>query len=157
MAMAANINFKAAGWKLRRAFGKKGSAVICVVSWMHIIQAGLYLENQVAGNATCMRAIVFVFETFGISLGLLVPLFLITAILAMVGALANLGWGRLMIFMPQHFFLGVMAIGGIFASMAGHYLDGTVVQWQHILTDQLPMVALFVVHSSSIIRRAREL
>jgi hypothetical protein len=136
-------------------FARGGSVAICAVSVMHLIQAGLLLWSPAAGNATGMRALLTVLDAAGGgSAEGAAPAMVIAALLAAAGALLRLGWVRLLIFVPQHLVLGVMALGGLYAASRGAYLDGTVIGWEHILADQLPLAALFVVHSSAILRRA---
>jgi hypothetical protein len=38
----------------------------------------------------------------------------------------------------------------------GPPLDGTVEPWEHIAADQTALLALFVIHTSAILRRARD-
>jgi hypothetical protein len=78
------------------------------------------------------------------------------AALALVGAAFRVGLLRIAIFVPQHLLLGGMAWGGLLASYQGNYLDGTSMAWVHINADQVGYVALFVVHSSAIVRRCRD-
>lgn len=138
-------------------FSRNGSIAIFATSIMHLIQATLISRFSEAANATDTTSLLFVFQTIGLDKSAMVLLMVATATLATLGMLLRLGWTRLAMFMPQHFFLGVMAIGGIFAVAQGKYLDGTVVIWAHILTDQLPIIALFFVHSGAIIRRSWDL
>ena len=140
----------------RHWFARGGSVAIVCVSVLHIIQAGLLLHSAETVNSTSLLALVISLHTVysGDALPVVSTTMIITAMISLVGALFRLGWFRLALFMPQHFLLGIMAIGGIAASIQGHYLDGTVIAWSHILADQLSMTALFVIHSSAIIRRA---
>lgn len=131
-----------------------GSIVICTVSTMHILQASLLAYSHVAGNATPLWGLLYVLRNFGVSEAAAVPVIITTAALALGGTLLRLGWIRLALFFPQHFFLGVMALAGLYAASRGSYLDGTVISWVHILTDQLPVTALFIIHTSAIMRRA---
>jgi hypothetical protein len=137
-------------------FSRGGSVAICAVSLLHFIQATLYLYSDVAGNATPLRGLLYVFWAFGIAPKLAIPILMVSAMLGLVGALCRLGWIRLAIFLPQHLCLGIMAGGGVFAAWQGAYLDGTALPWVHILVDQIPVSAIFLVHTSAIVRRARD-
>lgn len=137
-------------------FARGGSVAICSVSFMHIIQAILLFFLPAAGDATNMKAFLIFLKTVHVGLESTSVILIVTAILALFAALMRLGWIRLALFLPQHFILGIMTIGGLYAAYIGSYLDGTVMQWEHIFTDQLPLTILFIVHSSAIIRRARD-
>lgn len=138
-------------------FARGGSFAICSVSAMHIVQALLILYSPLAINATGLAALFYAFTSIGCrSLNVLSGTMVVTAVLSLMGAICCLGWIRLMIFLPQHFLLGIMAIGGMVAAFHGSYLDGTVKPWEHIAADQFPMLTLFAIHSSAIVRRARD-
>lgn len=137
-------------------FARGGSFAICAVSVMHAAQAGLLFWTHAGGDSTPVRALLFILWTFGIGPRVAIPILITTSALAMLGAMCRLGWVRLLVFVPQHFCLGVMAFGGLYAASRGSYLDGVVMPWGHILTDQLPISALFAVHTSAIVRRARD-
>ncbi len=137
-------------------FLRGGSVAIVSVSVMHIIQAMLWIWSPAAAHASNMRAFLILLETVGVHSRAGSVILVTMAVSAIVGATMRLGWGRIATFLPQHFILGVMTFGGLYASYLGHYLDGTVMEWEHILTDQMPLAALFIVHSSAIIRRARD-
>ncbi len=137
-------------------FSRGGSAAICAVSGMHFLQAVLLLSTTTAGNATPLRGFLYFLWAFDVGLWT-APWFLVAAAtLGLIGALFRLGWIRLAVFLPQHFFLGIMAGGGMYAAWQGVYLDGTPMSWAHILTDQVPVSVLFFVYSSAIVRRARD-
>lgn len=143
-------------WQLDlHPFARGGSVAIVAISLMHITQATLWMLFPAASNATCMMALLITFRAIH-EARILPTIMIVTAVLALVGAVSRIGWLRLVIFLPQHFMLGVMAVGGLGAAVLGMYLDGTVKQWSHILSDQLPLVALFAIHTSAIIRRARD-
>jgi hypothetical protein len=135
-------------------FSRGGSVAICAVSALHLFQAFMLVWVHSAGNATPLRALLFVFWQFGVGLWLAIPLLSITATSALVATTFRLGWVRLFMLAPQHLFLGIMAAGGLYAAYRGTYLDGTVIPWGHILVDQLPVTALWVIHTSAILRRA---
>jgi hypothetical protein len=137
-------------------FARGGSVAIFCVSLMHILQAMLIFDSNYTLNATGIKALNIVFDKLDFDINYLAGLMIFTAILALFGTLMRLGWVRLAIFIPQHFILGVSALGGAFATINGAYLDGTVIAWQHIMADQTPAAMLFAVHSSAILRRARD-
>jgi hypothetical protein len=126
---------------------------------MHIAQAGLLLHSSSAGGATNLMSLQIVFSALG-SHGyggrLVAAIMISAAILALIGALFRLGRIRLLLFMPQLFCLGVMAIGGLSAAWSGAYLDHTPMPWDHILADQLPSGILFGIYWNAIIWRGRE-
>lgn len=139
-------------------FSRGGSIAIISICAMHIMQASLLLYSPAAGNATSMKALLLTILALGIPGNdrALSYTMIITALLALYGAMFRVGKIRLAVFIPQHLMLGVMAIGGLWAAAHGAYLDGTAMPWVHILADQLGIVALFVVHTSAIIRRAQD-
>lgn len=139
-------------------FARSGTIPICAVSAVHVIQAAMVLISTTAANATPLFELVNLFHALYSPDGThaLATMMLTSAVLALVGALFQIGPARLILFIPQHFLLGVMALGGLAAAAQGSYLDGTIKPWQHILTDQIPVTALFVIHSFAILRRADE-
>ena len=129
--------------------------------------AALLLQQPLAGNATPLTALLVAFRALHAPDGTtFVALCMIcSALLGLIGAVMRLGWLRLALFMPQALILGFSAWGGFLATIHDHYLDGTAhypagppfygieIPWQHISADQMGLFALFVVHSSAIIRR----
>lgn len=142
----------------RHPFARGGSVAICMVSLMHLTQAYLLLRSGLASNATSLAALVYASRWVDPDDGrhLLAAILFCTASLALIGAFLRLGWIRMAIFLPQHFLLTVMMIGCMAAAWHGAYLDGTVKPWQHIAADQMTIVALWLVHASAIVRRARD-
>ena len=134
-------------------FIRGGSVCIVSVSVMHILQGFMLMQFPATGRATDVIMFLTVFHASKIEAELL----LISG--GFLGfffwAVLRLGFIRLMLFLPQHFFLGIMALGALVAVVQGSYLDGVIMEPSHILADQLPIFALFIVHSSAIIRRSR--
>jgi hypothetical protein len=60
-------------------------------------------------------------------------------------------WLRLTLLLPQQLLLYVAAWGGLQAVVNGHYADGVARPYEFILTDQLPLMLLAVVHTLSLI------
>lgn len=141
-------------WIDRRPFDRAGTLTILSVSLLHLYQGGMLLTQAHAVTATPLLALRDVLDGIGLhthdTLG---ALLLATALVALAGAFHKIGWPRILFFVPQHFVLGVMALGGVWATFLGHYLDGTVIPWQHISADQAPMTALFLAHTAAILRR----
>jgi hypothetical protein len=139
-------------------FARGGSFAIFATSAMHLYQLFLMIASPASIKATCLYALVSVFHLFVRNDNMIVLYILLvaSASLSLTGALFRLGWARLLIFLPQHFVLGIMAYGGLIAALEGRYLDGTVMDWSHISADQVGFICLFVVHSSAIVRRCRD-
>jgi hypothetical protein len=141
-----------------RPFSRHGARVIMTVSALHLYQAVMMLHWPSAGQSTCLIALLNVLHALDSPDGrvFMAITMVVTAALALMAAFLRLGWMRLAMFMPQHFILGTMAFGGIWASVVGHYLDGVIVTWQQISTDQMGLMALFIVHTDAILRRSRD-
>lgn len=139
-------------------FSRGGSVVIVVIALMHVYQAGLLHWWPSAIHATNLTAVSMAFRFLHLANGIvcLQIIMYTAAALAVIGAFFRLGWIRVAIFIPQHLILGAMAWGGLLAAYQGHYLDGTQVSWAHITADQAGYVALFLMHSSAIIRRCQD-
>lgn len=140
-------------------FARGGSWAIVCVSAMHIFQAAMMLTWPVkAYSATSLIALLKVFHVLGSPDGthFLSAVMIASALFGLWGATCRMGWARLAVFVPQHILLGIMTGGAVWAWLLGHYLDGTVVPWQHIATDQIVLIALFAVHTSAIVRRCRD-
>lgn len=139
-------------------FTRNGAVAICAVSLMHIVQGVLILSSASAVNATPTTALLVVFHAADSPDGarFMAIIVLLSAFTALAGTLLRVGWVRLATLMPQHFFLGIMAFGGMWAALHSAYLDGTARPWQHIATDQIGLVALFAIHSYAILRRAQD-
>lgn len=139
-------------------FARGGSVAIVSVSVVHLVDTLWMLIFPVSRDATCMSAIISVMHAVAPWLGIngLAVFMAISAVVALMGAFCRLGFIRLAAFLPQHLFLGMMTAGGLYAAKAGAYLDGTVMAGAHVFTDQNMYIAMFVVHSSAILRRARD-
>ena len=133
-------------------FIRDGSVCIVSVSVMHILRGFMLMQFPATGRATDVIMFLTVFHASKIGAELLL---ISGGFLGFFGAVLRLGFIRLMLFLPQHFFLGIMALGALVAVIQGSYLDGVIMEPSHILADQLPIFALFIVHSSAIIRRSR--
>jgi hypothetical protein len=124
---------------------------------MSITQAALLVFSPVSGHATAVLALVV---ALGVLLGphpnIVAGIMAGSAILALAGAMMRIGRARLAIFAPQQFLLFAMAAGGLVAAWDGAYLDGTVIDWSHILSDQLVTAGLFAIHWNATVRRARD-
>jgi hypothetical protein len=138
-------------------FDRDGTFTICVISILSISQAALLVLWPVSGHATAVFAlIVSLSAIFGQHQNVVAAIMAGSAILALAGALLKMGWPRLAIFAPQQFLLFAMALGGLVAAYDGAYLDGTVIAWSHILSDQLVTVGLFAIHWHATVRRSRD-
>lgn len=135
---------------------------ICSISVMHIYQASLLIYAAATANATPIAALIYAFVKTGDAAGLpdlvwWLPWVLIaSACIALVGAVFRFGWIRLALFLPQHLFLAGQMAGCVAAMIHGAYLDNTIKPWEHISADQAGVIALFVIHSSAILRRCRD-
>ncbi len=142
----------------RQPFLRGGSFCIIFVSLMHSIQSVMLIYLPHTGDATNMAAFLIFLKQICLDASVLgfnikPYIFILTSIMALCGTLLRLGWIRICLLIPQHFILGIMSIGGLYAAWIGMYLDGVPMQWEHILADQMPLLALFLVHSTAIIRR----
>lgn len=131
---------------------------IVAIALMHVYQSWLMYKNVAALGATNLTAVLLAFRFNHLANGMAYMQLMMcaAAALALFGAFCRLGWVRIVIFIPQHLILGAMAWGGVYAAHVGHYLDKTPMAWSHISADQFGYVALFVVHSSAIVRRCRD-
>lgn len=136
---------------------RNGSVVICSVSALHIFQAVMILTWPSAGAATGLLGIWLVCHDIlraPDGMHFVAAVMLVSAGMALIGTLCSLGRVRLSLFMLQHLLLGIMAGAGVLASVRGTYLDGTIIPWQHIATDQAIILAFFVAHSWAILERS---
>jgi hypothetical protein len=141
-------------------FARGGSVAIICVCVVHVVMALLLAVDSSAAGATEMTALIYAFQYFlGVACpahSCLIATMIVSALLALIGALMRIGRVRLAIFFPQHVLLIVMAGGGCWAIVQGAYLDGTVMPRAHIAAGELAVVALCAIHSSAIVRRARD-
>lgn len=139
----------------RRFFARGGSVAIISVSAMHLYQAGLMLVWASAAGATPILEIIQAANRVGLPHGTrFVAVCLIgSALLALFGVACRLGRVRVLLLALQHLLVGIMAYGGIRASLLGRYLDGTTIPWPHIAADQAGLLALFAIHTGAILRR----
>ena len=136
-----------------------GAPTICFVSLLHTFQAFVLLLWPVAVLATPLYAIRDVLHALGWEGAhpyLIALILLVSSNVASYAAVAPRLRFRLWFFVPQNLLLAVMAVGGIVASTAGAYLDGTVIPWPHIAADQAPVFALLSAHTVAIARRCAE-
>jgi hypothetical protein len=136
---------------------RDGTFTICVISMMSIVQAALLVLLPVSGHATAVLALLVTFSyLLGNHPNIVAAIMAVSAALALAAALLRVGRARLAIFAPQQFLLFAMAAGGITAAVNGAYLDGTVIAWPHILSDQLVTAGLFAIHWHATVRRSRD-
>lgn len=149
-------------WRAWRTLGapfmRLSTTVICGISLLHLYQGGMMLASPHAIGATPLLALRMVIHLFGLrhshewlGVGLI-----ISALVAIAAAFGRVGRARIWALTPQHLVLGIEAAGGIWATAIGRYLDGTVIPWQHISTDQAPTAILFLVHTAAVIWRCRK-
>ena len=140
-----------------RPFARDGTFTIVAISLMSIAQAANLVIWPVSGHATAVFALLVAFSVIvGQHPNIVAGIMVGAAILALAGALYRIGRIRLAMFGPQQFLLLVMAAGGLKAAHDGAYLDGTVINWAHILSDQLVTTVLFVTHWNATVRRSRD-
>ena len=143
-------------WRLEsNAFNRRGSPAICIASIMHLANAYLIVFYPLSVGATNILALQQ-WAAFGGPVFLIVAEIIVSVALALYGTLFRVGWPRIVLLLPQQYLLSVMAYGGVAATVAGRYLDGTLIPNSHILNDQLGYVALFAIHFDAIIRRTRD-
>ncbi len=66
------------------------------------------------------------------------------------------GLSRLWWLIPQQALLSVVVTAVVYAVVMEHYADAVPRSWKFILADQAPVLTLFYIHASGIIRRARD-
>jgi hypothetical protein len=136
---------------------RDGTFTICVISMMSVIQAALLVLRPASGHATAVMALLIAFSYLvGDHPNIVAAIMVAFALLAIGAALLRIGRARLAIFAPQQFLLFAMAAGGLLAAWNGAYLDGTVIAWPHILSDQLVTAGLFAIHWHATVRRSRD-
>jgi hypothetical protein len=142
-------------WVDVETFNRAGTITILAVALVHLYEAGVLLSGPQAMTATSITAFRIVLKAFDLPHNhfTIAATLLVTALLASIGTICRISHARIFTFLPQHAILGVMAGGGVWAMVVGHYLDGVVVPWQHISVDQAPLFALFISHSAAILRR----
>jgi hypothetical protein len=124
---------------------------------MSVIQAALLVLRPMSGNATAVKALQVALDYLvGSHPNVVAAIMVACATLAMAAALLRIGRARLAMFAPQQFLLFAMAAGGLVAAWNGAYLDGTVIDWSHILSDQLVTAGLFAIHWNQTVRRSRD-
>jgi hypothetical protein len=138
-------------------FERDGTFTIFVISAVSLVQAGLLVFRPVSGHATAVMALLVTFSyLLGNHPDIVAAIMAACAVLALAAAVLKIGWARLALFAPQQFLLFAMAAGGLLAAWNGTYLDGTVIAWSHILSDQLVTAGLFAIHWNATVRRARD-
>lgn len=144
--------------RLVSPWARAGTITICSVSVLHAFQAVVLVAWPAAIGATPLLALRDVLTAVGVRdpVHAVGSLLIASAVQALAGAFWRLGKGRVWMLLLQHFLLGIMACGGIVAAVMGHYLDGTLIPWPHIVTDQAPLSALFIAHSFAILQRCWE-
>lgn len=132
---------------------RAGTGAILLVSLMQLVEIALFLAFPSAIGATPLLALLFTAagRTHFLAAGMLVSI-----ALAAIGAFCRIGWPRLLLLIPQHFLLGVMALGYVAAAFRGSYLDATPMGWPHIAAEATIVTTLWLVHSHAIVRRARD-
>jgi hypothetical protein len=145
-------------WSLEpHPFARDGTFTICIISLVGLTQAALLVLRPVSGNATAVKALQVALSFFvGDHTNIVAAIMTACAALAIAATLLRIGRARLALFAPQQFLLFAMAAGGLWAAWSGAYLDGTVIDWSHILSDQLVTAGFFAIHWNQTVRRARD-
>ncbi len=136
------------GWKMffdpmpdnsEHALGRWIIIYACV---LHIVWAILLCIDHRAGNAT---AVAILLELSGGSYLMTVALLFFVAFLA--GGFLDVRLRRKvsletlsLLLLPQQIILWCSAGSGIYATCVGHYADGVIRAWSHILADQSPVI-----------------
>lgn len=134
---------------------RSGSLTILAVCGLHIHQAILLLYSPYTASTTALISMRSLLKGFGVpapemSIGIMM---LVSAFVAAMGVLYRIGRSRFFWLLSQQVFLGVMAAGGIIATIKGYYLDGTKIHWQQINADQAAYLWFFIAHFVAIGRR----
>jgi len=112
---------------------------------MHVLWAGLLIAH---GEVLRTASLGPLYEAFGSSYVALVVALLMSATLALIQLLTQVGgsWGRLWCLLPQQYLLTVSALGSLTHVLSGAYADGVQRPMAFIGADQAPMILLAVVH-----------
>jgi hypothetical protein len=115
---------------------------------LHVVVAILLLADPAAGRSTGPAEVVQVLGRTGGIIGMLA-----CSALALGAILfkAAPDLARTFALIPQQLLLYLAAWGGLQAVIAGHYADGVTRPHEFILSDQLPVMLLAVIHTLSII------
>jgi hypothetical protein len=136
-------------WRLDSiAFWRNGSAVICIISAWHFVQALMMIFYPSAVNPSSLLALQQ-WAAFGVaplSVPWLVAVMLASVVLAVYGSLFRIGRPRLGFFVPQQWLLSIMGWGGLYATLHRAYLDGTPIPSPQIFNDQSVYITVFLIH-----------
>jgi hypothetical protein len=116
--------------------------------FLHIVIGVLVLTDEAAGRSTGPAEVV---QWLGATGGAVAMLSASALALTSVFLRRAPNWTRLVLLLPQQLLLYVAAWGGLHAVVNGHYADGVDRPYQFILTDQLPLMLLAVIHTLAVI------
>lgn len=136
---------------------RTSTLVICAVAVAHVYQAAIMLLYTAAVKATPLLAPLAVWHFLHLpgDYQALSAVMIISSGGAALGALARVGWPRLLLLIPQHIVLAVQAWGAWWSTFLGHSLDGMVMPWSYISADRIFITAIFAAHFHAILRRSR--
>jgi hypothetical protein len=132
-----------------------GAVAIAVIALGHFCIGTILLLTDRANGCIIADAILTAFDHKRWLAGIALLLASITAIYGLLTKTFT-GMSRLWLLSPQQAILTITLIGVANAIINQHYADHVYRDWQHIFVDQLGWIALFYIHGSGIIRRARD-
>jgi hypothetical protein len=132
-----------------------GTTVILSVTAMHAYQGLMLALNADARGGIALATMLSVSNLVWASRWFLVGLIFACALLALYATLRRElpERRRLVLLMPQQFLLVIVTSGAFWAVLRESYADGILRSWEFISADQVPLVALLVVHTRAILRR----
>ncbi len=132
-----------------------GAVAVAGTSATHILIGIILLSGPEGADCVIGNAIIRAMDGIRWLAGTVMVL---AAMAALYGLLTRnfMGLKRLWWLAPQQAVLAVTVIGVINAVVLQHYADGVYRPWQFILVDQLGWLAVFYIHGSGIVRRARD-
>ena len=115
---------------------------------LHVIIGSLLLLYPDAGKSTGPAAVVDLFTITPAGI-----IMLASSVLAVAAIVLRRGGNRLhlALVLPQQALLYIAAFGGLAAVLEGEYADGVTRPYEFILTDQLPIMLLALLHTLAVV------
>lgn len=124
------------------------SRAIIIIAGIILYQAFILLYTDTADGSIAMHSIIHFFGNYRE----IVPIFLFVASGGAIAAIVlDKSKLRVLLLFPQHVILFIYAEGALDAMLRESYADNVLRTWTFISTDQVFLVAIFVINSMSII------
>lgn len=129
-----------------------GKYIILFACFLHLAWAGLLSFDQRAGNATPVSVLFALLHNRALIVVTLISVSIFALAFLSIQLRQKIKLSFLTaLLVPQQIVLWSSAGAGVYAVSVGHYADGFVASWPHILADQLPNILTALLYTVALV------